>query len=124
MNPTLSVLQELRTYAATLSESDVHTFLREHYKADRFEGRNNSTWGTDFSHVVARSALQTLKDHGYALISHFESTSGEPVYYNARLQRISHDQWMSYVQNERTAQLPAAPLPSRPPSPPTRGRGR
>lgn len=30
-----------------------YLFIREHYKHDRFEGRNDATWGRDYSYRVA-----------------------------------------------------------------------
>ncbi|WP_168697663.1 hypothetical protein [Providencia sp. MGF014] len=31
----------------------VHEFMKLHYKADRFEGRNNADWGKDYSMNLA-----------------------------------------------------------------------
>lgn len=69
-----------------------YLFIREIYKAERFEGRNDATWGRDYSYRVAQSSLDALKDKGYDVISHHESKSGEAVYFDRQLNILAGDQ--------------------------------
>lgn len=63
----------------------IHEFLARHYKRDRFEGRNNEVWGTDYSLCVAKSRHADLLSRGQSLISHHESLSGRAIYFDRRL---------------------------------------
>lgn len=43
---------------------EVYAFLRKHYRADRFTERDTPAWGTDYSHNLARSRLDDLREKG------------------------------------------------------------
>lgn len=80
-----SELATSRAHAATLTLEQVHAFLKPRYKHDRFEGRNNTTWGTDYSATVAKSALWCLQRHGYTIIPLHESVTGESLIFDGEL---------------------------------------
>lgn len=63
----------------------VYEFLKQHYKHDRFEGRNTETWGSDYSMTVAEGVTKQLNHGIYTLISHHESKTGEAVWFNHKL---------------------------------------
>lgn len=65
---------------------DTHyAFLKKHYRHNRFEGRNDSAWGADYSMRIANYRYDDLRDSGFSLISAHESASGEAVIYDADL---------------------------------------
>lgn len=68
---------------ATPTVEQVHEFLRRRYQHDRFEGRNNSTWGEQYSRVVAASHLESLEKHGSTFIGHHEAANGQALRYTA-----------------------------------------
>lgn len=59
----------------------LYDFLKSNYLHQRFEGRNNASWGTDYSKCVTESAYRDLEENGYALISHHSSNSREALFY-------------------------------------------
>ena len=67
------------------SREEHYAFLKSHYHHARFEGRNNASWGEDYSQRIANSAYLELEKNGYALISNHESASGEAVFYHRSL---------------------------------------
>lgn len=62
-----------------------YAFLKSHYHHARFEGRNNASWGEDYSQRIAESAYLELEKIGYTLISSHESASGQAVFYHRSL---------------------------------------
>jgi hypothetical protein len=62
-----------------------YQFLKQHYKHDRFEGRNGNGWGKDYSSNVARGSYQALENYGYTCISQHESKTGDAVWYDRDL---------------------------------------
>ena len=69
-----------------------YLFIRELYKHSRFEGRNDATWGRDYSYRVAQSGLDSLAKYGYGLISQHASKTGDAVYYDRDLNILTGDQ--------------------------------
>lgn len=69
-----------------------YLFLREHYKHERFEGRNDATWGRDYSYRIAQSGLDSLEKYCYGLISQHESKTGDAIFYDRQLKILSPDQ--------------------------------
>lgn len=69
------------------TEAQMREFLRRHYKAERFEGRDGPVWG-DYSAAVTRSHLADLAEHGTGFISQYESVTGKTVKYDASLTAI------------------------------------
>ncbi|SVM29441.1 Uncharacterised protein [Klebsiella pneumoniae] len=69
-----------------------YLFIRKHYKHSRFEGRNDSTWGRDYSYRIAQSGLDHLDKYGYGHISSHESKTGEAVFYDRKLNILSPEQ--------------------------------
>ncbi|EPJ3803326.1 hypothetical protein AB7W88_02320 [Providencia vermicola] len=67
------------------SREEHYAFLKSHYHHARFEGRNNASWGEDYSQRIANSAYLELEKNGYALISNHESASREAVFYHRSL---------------------------------------
>ena len=60
----------------------MRAFLKARYKHDRFEGRDGTTWGENYSLIVAQSHLDDLIANGYGFISKFESATGQVVKYS------------------------------------------
>ena len=77
-----------------------YLFLRHHYNHDRFEGRNDATWGRDYSYRVAQSGLDSLAKYGYSLISQHESKTGEAVYYDRNLNILTGAQIKAALRGE------------------------
>lgn len=69
----------------------MHSFLARQRKYEGFEGRNNNTWGTDYSACVTRSTLQSLADHGIDGVSRHESITGKAIWFDASLRIITDD---------------------------------
>ena len=69
------------------SHDAVYAFLKQHYRHDRFEGRNDS-WCPDYSHVVTRSTLRMLEEQGYSLISRHEAARGESFWFGRDFQEL------------------------------------
>ncbi|MEX6147125.1 hypothetical protein AB6G26_24140 [Providencia hangzhouensis] len=63
----------------------VHEFMKLHYKADRFEGRNNADWGKDYSRCIATNNANIINNGCYTCISSHDSQSGETVWFNHQL---------------------------------------
>ncbi|MEI9534914.1 MULTISPECIES: hypothetical protein [Morganellaceae] len=62
-----------------------YAFLKSHYLSARFEGRNNASWGEDYSRRIAESEYLELEKTGYTLISDHESASRQAVFYHRSL---------------------------------------
>ncbi|EPK2688281.1 hypothetical protein [Klebsiella pneumoniae] len=77
-----------------------YLFIREHYKHSRFEGRNDATWGRDYSYRIAQSGLDSLSKYGYGLISQHESKTGEAVYYDRNLNILTDEQIKAALRGE------------------------
>jgi hypothetical protein len=77
-----------------------YLFIREHYKHSRFEGRNDATWGRDYSYRIAQSGLDSLSKYGYGLISQHESKTGEAVYYDLNLNILTDEQIKAALRGE------------------------
>lgn len=77
-----------------------YLFIREHYKQSRFEGRNDTSWGRDYSYRIAQSGLDSLEMHGYSLISQHESKTGEAIYYGRDLSILCGDQIKAALRGE------------------------
>ncbi|WP_272654107.1 hypothetical protein [Providencia sp. PROV091] len=65
-----------------------YEFLKQHYRASRFEERNNSSWGTAYSQHIADYRYEELQTVGYSLISSHESTTGDAIIYDAELNKL------------------------------------
>jgi hypothetical protein len=72
--------------SATPSLDEMHAFLRERYKYERFEGRDGTAWCQNYSWVVAQSHLDYLREHGHGWISMYESATGRAIKYDTKLQ--------------------------------------
>ncbi|HBQ8830777.1 TPA: hypothetical protein MDU36_002448 [Klebsiella pneumoniae] len=79
-----------------------YLFIREHYKHSRFEGRNDATWGRDYSYRIAQSGLDSLSKYGYGLISQHESKTGEAVYYDRNLNILTDEHIKAALRGELT----------------------
>lgn len=77
-----------------------YLFIREHYKHTRFEGRNDATWGRDYSYRIAQSGLDSLEKYGYGVISQHESKTGEAVFYDQKLNILSGDQIKAAIREK------------------------
>lgn len=67
----------------------MHAFLKQLYKPDRFEGRNNSTCGENYSWVCAQSALDHVAQLGMSCVSQYESKTGDAVWFGPDLNVIT-----------------------------------
>lgn len=77
---------------STAPSFDEHyEFLRQNYRHSRFEGRNGSTWGNDYSKRIAESSHQMLLDTGWAVISRHESATNQIIKYDYRLIDLNAD---------------------------------
>ncbi|MEY0425808.1 hypothetical protein AB7533_21190 [Providencia rettgeri] len=63
----------------------VHEFMKLHYKADRFEGRNNADWGKDYSTNLAQNNANIINNGFCTVISRHDSKSGEAVWFDHQL---------------------------------------
>jgi hypothetical protein len=72
---------------------DLYNFLKDNYRYDRFEGRND-WYDAPYSHTVTKSHLEYLSKYGYGIISRQESKTGVPVYYAPDLTVLSRDEWL------------------------------
>lgn len=89
-HPVLSV--ELRPAEGEMpGEEQVYDFLREHYRADRFTGRDDAAWGTDYSRSVCAGKVSDLREHGYSSISCHDSKRRVALYFGRRLVPIFVD---------------------------------
>jgi len=77
------VPMNVSSQTALPSSADMRVFLKAHYKHDRFEGRDNETWGRNYSQLIVDSALATLRDHGFGYISVHEDAAGKGFRYTA-----------------------------------------
>nr|WP_181374716.1 hypothetical protein [Pectobacterium carotovorum] len=68
-----------------VTAEQVHDFMKLHYKKDRFEGRNNSDWGKDYSMCIAANNANIINNGCYTCISNHDSQSGETVWFNHQL---------------------------------------
>ncbi|MEW2741599.1 hypothetical protein ABZ131_20780 [Providencia rettgeri] len=68
-----------------VTAEQVHDFMKLHYKKDRFEGRNNSDWGKDYSMCIAANSANIINNGCYTCISSHDSQSGETVWFNHQL---------------------------------------
>lgn len=75
-----------------VNELEHYEFLKAHYKHDRFEGRNNNSWGKDYSACIARSSYQAIESHGYTCISKHESKTGDAIWYDGSLNMSSYEE--------------------------------
>lgn len=66
----------------------VYAFIRERYKHDRFEGRNGPVNGENYSRGIVDSYLETLRSTGYSCVSHYESKTGEAIYFDHQLDAL------------------------------------
>lgn len=55
----------------------VYEVLKNNYKPTRFEDRDGTVWGEDYSLRVARSRLEDLEKYGKAFVSQHEDRLGE-----------------------------------------------
>ncbi len=99
--PLLSLLQDNRKAASSVTLEEMHDFLARHYKNDRFEGRNNTVWGIDYSFAVATSSLTSLREHGYGMISHHASKNGETVIFDGSLKQRDSYFFTQIIEAER-----------------------
>lgn len=76
----------------------VYEFLRENYLHSRFEGRNGSTWGNDYSRVVAQGTFDNLAQYGTAWISIFECRHGRAIHFDANLNILNPDEPPAQIQ--------------------------
>ncbi|MBM7228370.1 hypothetical protein JTY90_27585 [Klebsiella michiganensis] len=83
-----------------ISRQKHYLFIREHYKHARFEGRNDATWGRDYSYRIAQSGLDSLEKYGYGVISQHESKTGEAVFYDQKLNILSGDQIKAAIREK------------------------
>ncbi len=65
-----------------------YEFLKQHYRAARFEERNNDSWGTAYSQHIADYRYEELQTLGYSLISSHESATGDAIIYDAELNKL------------------------------------
>jgi hypothetical protein len=64
-----------------VSADSVESFLREHGKTERYEGRTaQSGWNDDYFATCVQSRKDNLAKHGYACISHHDAKAGVAVY--------------------------------------------
>lgn len=70
----------------------VYKFLREHYLHSRFEGRNGSVWGADYSRLVAKGTFDHLAAVGSAWISPYESRLGRAIHFDVNLNILNPDE--------------------------------
>lgn len=71
----------------------LYAFLKAHYKAERFEGRNDRDY-PDYSHLVARGSMEYLAIRGYDAISQHESVTGQLFIFDQQLQELAQFPWM------------------------------
>ncbi|EOC0011682.1 hypothetical protein ACI0X9_003369 [Cronobacter turicensis] len=64
---------------------DHYKFLKQYYRHERFEGRNEKSWGTDYSKRIANYQYEDLSEYGYSLIGCHESASGKAIIYDTQL---------------------------------------
>lgn len=68
----------------------VYNFLKLNYRSDRFEGRNNNTYGYNYSMIIAISHYEDLEVHGRGCISPYENSSAaKTIFYNRKLEVIN-----------------------------------
>lgn len=60
----------------------LYDFLREHYKTERFEGRNGPDYGQQYSRSLTSSAMVQIERLGNGFISRQDSASGRAIKYN------------------------------------------
>ncbi|HBC0308493.1 TPA: hypothetical protein I8P22_002414 [Salmonella enterica subsp. enterica serovar Napoli] len=76
-----------------MTDKDNHyRFLRDHYKHERFEGRNSPVWGHDYAAYIERSARESLEKYGFSVISCHESKTGEAIFYDRKLNVLKGEQ--------------------------------
>ena len=67
---------------------DMYNFLKRGYRHDRFEGRNGSVWGEDYSRIITQTHLNYIAECGHGCISMHDSCTGVAVYYDSMLNVI------------------------------------
>lgn len=70
---------------------EFYEFLKSWYLHSRFEGRNDKTWGEDYSHIVARGHYEMLEKQGKGLISMYESRTATVIHYDQSLNILNPD---------------------------------
>lgn len=70
---------------------ELKDFLREWYLHSRFEGRDGSSWGVNYSDSVVSSSLDQLRNTGVGMISMYESRTGKPIEFDAGLKILNED---------------------------------
>lgn len=55
----------------------VYALMKANYKPGRFEGRNGTEWGQEYSWNLAKDRLQDLEKYGKAYVSRHEDRMGE-----------------------------------------------
>lgn len=73
------------------SYEDFYQFLKSWYLHSRFEGRNDKSWGENYSHVVAKSHYENLEKHGKGCISMYESRTATVIWYDQELNILNAD---------------------------------
>ena len=66
----------------------LYDFLRIHYKASRFQGRDGKEWGENYSRNICASYQDQLDHTGYACISRHESATNMPLKFNAAIEIV------------------------------------
>jgi hypothetical protein len=72
---------------------ELYSFLKAHYKSERFEGRNDRDY-PDYSHGLTRGRMRDL-EKGYDVISRHESVTGMMIVFDQQLQELTEMPWAS-----------------------------
>ena len=80
------------------SQDALRAFLREYYLHSRFEGRDGSVWGNDYSECVVRHAMEQLAQTGRSCISMYESRTGRVIFFDAKLNILNPDEPPAQIQ--------------------------
>jgi hypothetical protein len=99
-------MNDSRTHTRTESPQAIATtdqlyaFLRQHYKNERFEDRNNSKWEPNYSQLVTHSTMESLKLHGYSCVSRYESATGKAIFFDRSLGILDHETTLRALRGE------------------------
>lgn len=72
--PNEPSLYQIYLACCAVKAENMHDFLLQYYKSERYAGR-----GRDYMHTCQENALADLAEHGYTVISHHDSVTGREV---------------------------------------------
>ena len=64
---------------------DLYEFLKREYRHTRFAGRDNNTWGNDYSRRVMKHHIERLENYGFSMISRHDAKNPDGIKFDRSL---------------------------------------